>query len=459
MKTWDEITARYPLDPAVEKLAETQKRGSLPGKWVVLDDDPTGVQTVHDLPVYTDWKEDTLEEALREEGSMFYILTNSRALTAQESERLHRELMEDLVQASRVTGVPFRVISRGDSTLRGHFPLETDIIGSYLDRVDGVILAPFFEAGGRFTVEHIHYVKQGDLMVPAGETEFAKDATFGYTQSDLTKYIEEKAERKEDVLCVPLEMLRKGDVEGVYELLSQANGRYIVVDALAPIDLKVFSLALHKALAEGASFVYRTAADFVKAVGGISDKPLLKAAEMKQKEGAGIVIIGSHTQKTTAQLEALKTLEDLDFVLFDSDKVLEGTLAQETERVRLVAEEDIRKGITPVIYTRRTLLSLPEDTKEQALLRSVAISDALTAVVGTLMETPAFIVAKGGITSSDVGVKALKVRRAWVLGQAQPGVPVWQCGKESRFPGVPYIIFPGNVGQEDTLKKIVEELI
>ena len=80
-------------------------------------------------------------------------------------------------------------------------------------------------------------------------------------------------------------------------------------------------------------------------------------------------------------------------------------------------------------------------------------------MIGKLSVRPSFIVAKGGITSSDVGVKALRVRKALVKGQIRPGIPVWQTGEESTFPGLPYVIFPGNVGAEDDLYRIAETLI
>ena len=80
-------------------------------------------------------------------------------------------------------------------------------------------------------------------------------------------------------------------------------------------------------------------------------------------------------------------------------------------------------------------------------------------MIGKLPVRPSFIVAKGGITSSDVGVKALRVRKALVKGQIRPGIPVWQTGEESTFPGLPYVIFPGNVGAEDDLYRIAETLI
>ena len=119
----------------------------------------------------------------------------------------------------------------------------------------------------------------------------------------------------------------------------------------------------------------------------------------------------------------------------------------------------IRKGTTVCVSTKRALLKVENDTPEEALKRSVKISDALQKCVGELEVTPAFVVAKGGITSSDVGVKALRVKHAKVLGQIRPGIPVWQTGAESRFPGIPYIIFPGNVGEIVTLCEAVEILM
>ena len=115
--------------------------------------------------------------------------------------------------------------------------------------------------------------------------------------------------------------------------------------------------------------------------------------------------------------------------------------------------------MTVAVYTKRRLLSVKGDTPEQALARSVRISEAVQQLAGRLRTAPGFIVAKGGITSSDVGTKALHVKRAWVQGQIGPGVPVWRTGPESRFPGIPYIIFPGNVGGDTLLRDVVKTLM
>ena len=182
---------------------------------------------------------------------------------------------------------------------------------------------------------------------------------------------------------------------------------------------------------------------------------------MEDTKNGGIVLIGSHVKKTTLQLEALKQSEkELCFLEFHAEawKQKDG-LTQEARRVREEAERCICLGKTAVIYTSRTLQMPDTEDKDQILAVSVAISEAVTSIIGNLEIKPRFIVAKGGITSSDVGTKALGVKRAQVLGQIKKGIPVWRTGAESKFPGMPYIIFPGNVGEVTTLKEIVEELV
>lgn len=471
-KKWkvNDLVAQSRIQSAEKELQESALKA--PFRWVVLDDDPTGTQTVHDLPVYTDWEKSTFLKAFTDSDKMFYCLTNSRGMTGEQTEHVHRELMKNLYEAADEKNVSFQIISRSDSTLRGHFPLETDILAQCIQKhdgtaPDGLVMAPFFYAGGRFTIEDVHYVKQKETLVPAAQTEFAKDQTFGFSHSWLPAYIEEKTKgriKADQVLSISLDMLRQGDVDAAEQIFLKAKpGTPIIINALDPQDIRVAAAALYRSLQKGKRFVYRTAADFVKAVGAISDKPLLSREDMLgdgavSKHG-GVVVVGSHTKKTTKQLEALRSLSSLHFISFDSDKVLTGKLKDEAKRVRELVEKDIEQGFTSVFYTNRKELKVVGDTKEQALERSVAISDALVSVIADLQVRPAFVVAKGGITSSDVGTKALNVHRAWVLGQVQPGIPVWKCGEESKFPGVPFVIFPGNVGEEDTLLKVVKQLV
>ena len=439
-------------------------------KIVVLDDDPTGVQTVHDVSVYTDWSMESIAAGFREDNKVFYILTNSRGMTQEETETIHKEIGEAVVRVSKEQKKPFLLISRSDSTLRGHYPLETETLRACLEKggihADGEIITPYFKDGGRFTIGNIHYVKQGDELVPAAETEFARDKTFGYTHSSLPEYIEEKTKGRypaESVTCISLEDLRGLRLDQIEEQLMRAeNFEKICVNAADDVDLTVFSIALYRAVRNGKYFIFRSAAGLVKVMGGISDRPLLTRTEMIRKESGkgGLVVVGSHTEKTTEQLSELLKLKTAVPIAFDSDKVLEGEEAFAAEIRRCVKEEEqaILEGKTAVCYTRRKLLSFQGDTKEEALLRSLKISEGVQGLVSGLSVSPAFLIAKGGITSSDIGKKALKVRRAEVMGQILPGIPVWKTGPESRFPEIPYVIFPGNVGSETDLRRAVEIL-
>ena len=440
-------------------------------KLVVLDDDPTGVQTVHDVSVYTDWEEESIRKGFEEKEAMFFILTNSRSFSVEETTKVHQDIAARVAKVARDLGQDFMIISRGDSTLRGHYPLETQLLADGLTKnegvvIDGEIICPFFPEGGRYTMDNIHYVKEQDNLVPAGMTEFARDKTFGYKSSDLTEYVEEKTEgkyHKEDCITISLDELNALDVQGIKDkLMSAQNMAKIIVNAVSYADLKVFCAALVLAMKAGKHYMARTAAAFTKVMGRISDQPLLGRAQLEgDTKNGGIVLIGSHVKKTTDQLNCLKELDgQADFMEFQVNTVFEENgLEKEVERTVKAAEEKILSGRTVVIYTSRQLLAPENMTPEEKLHISVKISNAVTSIIGKLSVKPKFIIAKGGITSSDVGTKALRVKKARVMGQVKKGIPVWMTGEESKFPGMPYIIFPGNVGEVSTLKEIVEELI
>lgn len=466
-----DILKQYPTDEDMEINKELDAAiRRFKKKWVVLDDDPTGVQTVHDISIFTHWDEESIRQGFEEENNMFFILTNSRGATKAETINIHKEIATVVHRVAVTLGKEYMFISRSDSTLRGHYPLETQLLSDFIKEktgaiVDGEILCPFFPEGGRYTIGNIHYVKNGQQLIPAGETEFAKDKTFGYCASDLTEYVEEKTGglfKKESVTAISLERLRSKDVRGITEaLLAVRDFNKIIVNAVSYMDLKVFALALYKAMEQGRRFMFRSAAALVKVLGGICDQPLLNGRELlgNSLNNAGIVIIGSYTAKTTAQLDELRQYPGLEFIEFDSDRVLEvDGLKAEINRVLSLENRLLNAGRIIVVYTKRQLLCLDGDTKEKALVRSANISDAVSALIGRLEAVPGFIVAKGGITSSDVGKKALGVMRATVLGQIKPGIPVWRIGNESKFPGIPYVIFPGNVGEDTTLREVVEIL-
>lgn len=464
LKTYKEVDTDR-VDKLLKCEVEKSRR-----KIVVLDDDPTGVQTVHDISVYTDWDEESVLKGFEEKNNLFYILTNSRGLTSEETKKVHIQIAEAVSKAAKKTNRDYIIISRSDSTLRGHYPLETEILKECYEKntgkkLDGEILCPFFKEGGRYTIDNIHYVKYGRELIPACKTEFAKDKTFGYTAVSMPDYVEEKTGGKykaEDVICISLNELRNIEIDGIQRKLEQVEDfNKIIVNAIDYVDLKVFCTALYRAMENGKNYMFRTAAAFVKVMGDIPDRELLTRKDMVTGDvkNGGIVVVGSHTDKTTSQIEELKKLDNVDFIEMDVSAVWsDAALAKEVERCIEAEEKSIRAGRTACCYTSRTQIIAGTGEKEDELKLSVKISNAVQELVGKLEVVPGFIIAKGGITSSDVGTKALAVKKANVLGQIKPGIPVWQTGKDSKFPMIPYVIFPGNVGESETLRETVEVL-
>lgn len=465
LTTYKKIEEAY-IDGLLKKEIDANNK-----KIVVLDDDPTGVQTVHDISVYTNWEKESIRQGFAEKNNLFYILTNSRGFTAAQTTRAHKEIAAVVDEVSRETGREYIFISRSDSTLRGHYPLETELLRASYEAntgktIDGEILCPFFKEGGRFTIDNVHYVKYGDTLVPANETEFARDKTFGYTAATMPEYVQEKtkgAYRAEDVTCISLEDIHNMDIDKIEAQLMGVTGfNKIIVNAVDYADVKVFCVALYRAMAKGKVFMFRTAAAIVKVMGAVTDQPLLTREQMvvRETDNGGIIVVGSHTDKTTKQVECLKELSDIEFIELDATLVKDDAAFEAEVRRCLDKEEEcIRAGKTVCCYTTRALITADTGDKEDELRLSVKISDAVQSLVGRLCVTPSFVIAKGGITSSDVGTKALAVRKANVLGQIKPGIPVWQTGEESKFPMTPYVIFPGNVGEITTLKEAAEVLM
>ena len=235
LNTYKKIDEAYVDELLAKEIAANNK------KIVVLDDDPTGVQTVHDISVYTNWSKDSIMKGFLEENKLFYVMTNSRGFTAEETTKAHKDIAAVVDEVSKETGIEYVFISRSDSTLRGHYPLETVLLREAYEQstgkpIDGEIMCPFFKEGGRFTIDDVHYVKYGDDLVPAAETEFAKDKTFGYTKSNIKEYVEEKTKgafKAENVTSISLEDIHDMNFDKIEAQLMEVKdfNKIIVNDA------------------------------------------------------------------------------------------------------------------------------------------------------------------------------------------------------------------------------------
>ena len=447
---------------------------------VVLDDDPTGTQTVYDLPVLTEWSEDIIEEEFARGTPAFYVMTNSRSQTPENAADINEIIAKRLLNAARKHGRRLSVISRSDSTLRGHYPLEIDVLAKTLQHqqkqqnddeeddttgmIDGQIIAPFFLEGGRLTINDVHYVAEGSKLVPAADTPFAKDAAFGFASSNLLDYVEEKTGgriKRSDVMSISIDDIRKGGPERVRAKLSQlSNMQACIVNAATLRDMQVFALGLLDAESKDKKrILVRSAATFVQARIGLPKRPILDASVINSggTENGGLIVVGSYVPKTTTQLETLLASDELEKIELNvADLVDKQKCATTIDGILDRLENAITSGKNTVVYTSRKLV-IGENPSESLAIGN-AVSAGLVSIVSRLKSQPRFIIAKGGITSSDVATKGLGIRRAMVLGQAAPGIPVWSIGEEGKFPGMSYVVFPGNVGGDDELAKLVSRL-
>ncbi|MGW7900851.1 four-carbon acid sugar kinase family protein [Staphylococcus shinii] len=426
-------------------------------KIIVLDDDPTGTQTVKDLPVYTEWSESLIEDGFKQENHMFYILTNSRALNEQETTELHQEISRNIARVSQRLDHPYIVISRGDSTLRGHFYLEPKVLsGASDEQFDGVFYIPAFFEGKRYTFEGVHYLREGDTYMPVSESEFANDTTFGFSSRTMASFIEEKSHGEinaNDVKHIRLSQIRERDDKSINEVLSSiSNFDAVIVDALNDEDMDYFVSCLTAFLGNNdKKFMFRTAASFVKAMCETPGE-IINLNHFSNQTNGGLMIVGSHVKKTSSQLQHLLTNTNIASIEFDVKAVttngLQSYINQQVEKV----SSFIQTGRDVVVYTSRDVIKTEDLTNNLSI--STNISNALVGIVQGLKVKPRFIIAKGGITSSDVATKGLNIKKACVIGQITQGVPVWLTGEEAKYSQMPYVIFPGNIGDEDTLTTV-----
>lgn len=394
---------------------------------VVLDDDPTGIQTVHGCLLITQWDEQSVRLGFEDAELFFYILTNTRAMTREDAEQVTREAMEMVIKVNQDYGYRLIIVSRSDSCLRGHFPLETDVMRQCLVQ-HGYTVAPktpfcpaFIEAG-RVTIDGVHYMKDGNRLIPVSETEFARDNVFAYHTSVLRDYIKEKGANPDD---------------------------YEIVNAQGYDELRAFAEHLTSdIIPQTSSIVIRSSSSLPKAISGIADIPLLNRNILKH-QGVGCFVVGSHVKKTTQQLENLLQAEGTCAIEVDVQRILDDAPLLMSETLDTI-QQVVDNHLTPVIYTSRQEIRLDDANQRQHLGQQV--SDFLVDIVYRLPFTPSYLVGKGGITSHDILTKGLGIKSARVLGQVINSVP---CVMTEKFP---YIIFPGNVGSEQSLREVYEKL-
>jgi len=410
-------------------------------KTIVLDDDPTGTQSASNVVVLLESSADLIAAALTTADSV-YLLTNSRSISEDEAIALMHSIRADAAAAASILGEEIQFVLRGDSTLRGHVFSETVV---FADEASVILFVPAFPDGGRTTEGGVHYVRQGTERVAAHLTEFADDPVFPFSTAVLVDYVLEKSGRS--AASIPLAEVRAGGVEDI--LVAATAGSVVLPDAVTNDDVRLIARGVEAARARGANIVVRSASPLAAALAGVESDGLLPSPLVPSPVPT-LLVCGSHTAGATAQLDRVAARWGEPVVIPTAnafENPVETGIAVADAAGLVLAD----RGLAVVTTERER--SADHNTLEHGRL----VMKALTTSVRALLPSVEVVVSKGGITSADVASIGLGAKSATVLGQVLPGVSVWKLTAADNRELL-YIVVPGNVGEPDTLERVLASL-
>jgi uncharacterized protein YgbK (DUF1537 family) len=473
-----------------------------PLKIVVLDDDPTGSQTVHSCPLLLRWDGPSLRRGLAHPSPFLFILADTRALPPEAAALRVAEICQALLPAleeARCAGQVERwlIVSRGDSTLRGHFPLEVETIAAVCQQVapgggssppeglafDACFLVPAFLPGGRTTRHGLHLLDG----VPVHTTPFARDRLFGYSTSHLPDWVAEKSGGR--IAAAAVERIDLAELDAaardrygagpgfdrLRDRLARLQGQaWVVVDAEQPQQLAALGAAILELTAPGGTqrwgrprrFLFHSAASLLNALVEIGPQPrdpaALVALRRRGPDGQplpGLVLVGSHVPLADAQVQRLLAepgCVGLELSVAKLARVLEGPAASELlaslEREwRQQLEALLEGGRTPVLFTSRGELPCASVAQQRRLGRELA--GLMARLGGWLAPRLGYLIGKGGITSQTLLADGLELAVVELQGQLLPGLSLLLTPAEAKVAGLPVLTFPGNLGNGDTLRQ------
>jgi uncharacterized protein YgbK (DUF1537 family) len=391
-------------------------------------------------------------------------------MDAPQATALNQHLGRGILAVGDELDGPIQIVSRSDSTLRGHLFAEVTALDAARKEhtghgYDGVLLIPAFLEAGRVTAGDVHWARVGDRMLPVGETEFANDATFGYQASNLRDYVAEKsggAIAASAVHSIALDDIRLGGPSRVADLLMQVtDGAFVVINATDYADLEIVALGLLAVEDAGQSFLSRVGPSFPGVLAGLPSRPPLTSEVIwpaGPPPGHGLVVVGSHVGLTSRQIDVARRRGGLVEVELQVDQVLDDRAPRHLAEVVARVAETLTQA-DALLFTSRSLTRGSDAATSLDIARRV--SDAVVEVVRGVREAkPAWVIAKGGITSHDTAVRGLEIRRAEVIGQMLPGLisVLRPVDAAPEMVGVPYVVFAGNVGGDDALAHVIDVL-
>jgi len=438
-------------------------------KFVVIDDDPTGSQTVYDCLLLLKWDCSTLVKGFESRSNLFFILANTRSLSENDAKLTIEEICKNLktVIASKFYEEEIIFISRGDSTLRGHNFLEPSALNSCLGPFDATFHIPAFIEGKRLTINGSHFVDK----TPINKTIFARDKIFGFETSNVKNLLFQKSKSQinlediQNILLTDIEILNDEENNIVFKTLKNLkNNKHVIVDIENYSQLEKFSSVIKK-LTKQKKFLFRTAASFISS---ISEKKSIPKVEtffsnlrIRNKEKSflpGLIIVGSYVELSTLQLKNLLDKSNCSPIELDVFEFFKITSSENHHKRRNLFKnkflKEIRfsfeKGKTPVLFTSRKFMSL--DYSEQFNFYN-SLACFIAELVADLKYEIGYLISKGGITTNTILSNGLNADYVYLEGQILTGISVVTYNLKN-YKKLPIVTHPGNIGNKDSLVNI-----
>ena len=445
-------------------------------KIIIIDDDPTGSQTVNDCKLILKWDYETLLNSLKGDSNLLFILANTRALAEKDVEIRLKEICSSLKKVMNnflFAEEDFIIISRGDSTLRGHNFIEPHIINKLLGPFDATFYIPAFIEGNRITINGNHYLDN----VPLHKTIFAKDKIFGFKTSNIKELIYEQSKQKiniDEIQNINIQDFELLDINQFNNLLmfikKLENNTQVIVDVINYSQLNKFS-SIVKRLVKKKKFLFRTAASFIKSLSNnqINQKNHIYFSQLRRKNNngqfmRGLIVVGSCVELTTLQLNKVwdinlcKPIEINVLNLYQFFK-LEDNLHKLNYLKKFILNsirEYLNQDSIPVLFTSRKIIS-PNDKNELIKFQHF-LSIFIAEIVSAVQNEIGYLISKGGITSITILGEGFKADSVYLEGQILPGISLVTYDLFQQKGKLPVITFPGNIGNEMSLVKALEIL-
>ncbi|KGG14634.1 MULTISPECIES: four-carbon acid sugar kinase family protein [unclassified Prochlorococcus] len=442
-------------------------------KIVVFDDDPTGSQTVYGCQLLLRWNKEILTNAMNNISPLLFILTNTRSLSPKIAEHKLREIcqiLKEVIQENNYRYEDIIFVSRGDSTLRGHWTLEPKVINQELGPFDATFHVPAFFEGGRTTVDGTHLLDGK----PVHRSIFAKDKIFGYSTSFLPYFLEYKSNgeiNSNKVKNISIKQLKEASysLEGMFALrnyLSALSSNHsVIVDAEIAIDLDAFSSAI-KYLMNEKRFLFRSSASLINSLSEIysannsfKDFSSLRIRDQLGCLKPGLILVGSHVQLADDQLEYLFQNSSCLGVELPVEKI--ASIAQKDDNEVYLSElkknflkkllDIIEMRKTPVLYSSRGEFVF--SSNENRMQFGIYLAELMSDLISKISNKLGYIISKGGITTHILLTRGLGLSSVNLRGQIIPGLSVVASDNQNQ-PELPIITFPGNLGDKTTLFKV-----